>query len=390
MLVKKMNVTHIYFAMSYALFVFNLFNRDVSDISVFHFMTGVAKYLSLLVLILYLINSRICQKKRVMLLVVLGISLLLTVMSRSLFFIIDVLLVYCALKVDDKFIIKTAFVVLITLLILTICMSFVGVFDDIITNRFLGTSDRHSFGFYHSNVIPLILFYLVCYYSLLETKRMTMYQLLFFAFMDFVVYWLCGSRNSFIAVLFVVFVKYIDGKINKLELRNTLNKGLEIIGKYIFLFLSIVSVTLPYVITTSSVLQKIDYLLSYRFTLTKMKIDSLGFGMINHITNEQYFNDGIIVDNGYAFVAIRYGLVVLVLLSFIVYTLAKKNNNNIVVLSVIIAVSLVNLIDNDIFDYLCLPFLIIGLKSVIDQYSRTIKLEENIKSKEKELDGVYE
>ena len=162
------------------------------------------------------------------------------------------------------------------------------------------------------------------------------------------------------------------------------------IGKYIFLFLSIVSVTLPYVITTSSVLQKIDYLLSYRFTLTKMKIDSLGFGMINHITNEQYFNDGIIVDNGYAFVAIRYGLVVLVLLSFIVYTLAKKNNNNIVVLSVIIAVSLVNLIDNDIFDYLCLPFLIIGLKSVIDQYSRTIKLEENIKSKEKELDGVYE
>ena len=61
---------------------------------------------------------------------------------------------------------------------------------------------------------------------------------------------------------------------------------------------------------------------------------------------------------------------VLIFLSAIIYCIANKYSDNTFVLILIIIVACINFIDNDIIDYSCLPYLIIGEKYVLESFKR--------------------
>lgn len=151
------------------------------------------------------------------------------------------------------------------------------------------------------------------------------------------------------------------------RIKNVVNKPLRIIAVVCIPVLTIATLGIALLLNKYSVLKKIDFICSYRFTYISMKIQKLGLSLLPAMTTNEYFKDEVVIDNGYAYVAIRYGIVMIIILSIIVCGLVKKYKNNSLVLGVIILVVIQNLIDNDLLDYSCLPFLILGLKNIVGE-----------------------
>ena len=116
----KINLNHkisnFLFLISYVLFVFSLFNRDVSDINVFYSFTIFAKYISLVLLLIGILLGTYTRKEILRFIFLLCIDLILLIKSGVLVFIIISLFAFHSTKIKDDKIIKLAYY---TLLIFT-------------------------------------------------------------------------------------------------------------------------------------------------------------------------------------------------------------------------------------------------------------------------------
>ena len=160
---SKINKINLLFSISYVLFVFSLFNRDVSNTDVLYPLTIPAKYIALVILTAGIMFRAYSKKQIQVVMILLCADLLVLVKSGALIFILISLFAFFANKLEDKDILRVAY---FTLLFFTLCVfifSIVGVYNDEITKRWVGSAARHSLGFYHSNVLPLIYSYLVGY-----------------------------------------------------------------------------------------------------------------------------------------------------------------------------------------------------------------------------------
>lgn len=366
-------VTNFLFFISYMLFVFSLFNRDVSNMSIFYSFSIVAKYVSLIIMIIGMFYSKYSKKELILFIILLLLDLVILVNSKVLIFIIISLFAIVSTNINDENILKLAYYTLLIYTIFTLVLLIIGVYDDEITNRWVGGNARHTLGFYHSNVLPLIYSYLVGYGLACEIYKKRHYFLL--VILNFVIYYLCGSRNVFFTTLLLITGKWLaDSLLKKEKLKKVFNSVLFFLAKYIVLILTTISLVIPLLVEHIKLLNILDYILSYRFTAIAKIIQIEGIHLITSITNEAYFSNEIVIDNGYAFLAIRYGIIILLFLSGIVYLIAKRYRDNTFALILIIVVSCVNFIDNDIIDYSCLPYLIIGEKCIIESFKRRNKI----------------
>ena len=366
-------VTNFLFFISYMLFVFSLFNRDVSNMSIFYSFSIVAKYVSLIIMIIGMFYSKYSKKELILFIILLLLDLVILVNSKVLIFIIISLFAIVSTNINDENILKLAYYTLLIYTIFTLVLLIIGVYDDEITNRWVGGNARHTLGFYHSNVLPLIYSYLVGYGLACEIYKKRHYFLL--VILNFVIYYLCGSRNVFFTTLLLITGKWLaDSLLKKEKLKKIFNSVLFFLAKYIVLILTTISLVIPLLVEHIKLLNILDYILSYRFTAIAKIIQIEGIHLITSITNEAYFSNEIVIDNGYAFLAIRYGIIILLFLSGIVYLIAKRYRDNTFALILIIVVSCVNFIDNDIIDYSCLPYLIIGEKCIIESFKRRNKI----------------
>lgn len=366
-------VTNFLFFISYMLFVFSLFNRDVSNMSIFYSFSIVAKYVSLIIMIIGMFYSKYSKKELILFIILLLLDLVILVNSKVLIFIIISLFAIVSTNINDENILKLAYYTLLIYTIFTLVLLIIGVYDDEITNRWVGGNTRHTLGFYHSNVLPLIYSYLVGYGLACEIYKKRHYFLL--VILNFVIYYLCGSRNVFFTTLLLITGKWLaDSLLKKEKLKKVFNSVLFFLAKYIVLILTTISLVIPLLVEHIKLLNILDNILSYRFTAIAKIIQIEGIHLITSITNEAYFSNEIVIDNGYAFLAIRYGIIILLFLSGIVYLIAKRYRDNTFALILIIVVSCVNFIDNDIIDYSCLPYLIIGEKCIIESFKRRNKI----------------
>lgn len=366
---NKISVTTLIFAISYALFVFSLFNRDVSDISTLYWWTLPVKYGALALLTGGILSRAYTQRQIMWIVILLAIDALAMINSGVLTFFVITLFAVLGTKIKDKTILNIAFTTLCIYIALVLILFCAGIYKDVITNRYVGTSDRHSLGFYHSNVLPLLYSYLIGYGLLSNRIKKNGYILAMLG--AFILLQLCGSRNAFaITILLIIGKWFSESVLSKRKIGNIANKVLYIIAKYSVTVLSIISIGIPLLIGQNKIFSVIDSTLSFRFTYILMKIKIDGLHFFPKMTNDMYFSNGIVIDNGYAFIAIRYGLLIIGFLCLAVFITAKHYKDNTFVLIVIILVAVENLIDNDIIDYSCLPYLIIVEKCVIDKFKR--------------------
>ena len=265
-----------------------------------------------------------------------------------------------------------------------------GVLPDILTSRNTVEHinyNRHSFGFYHSNVLPLSIFYLEVYYICIVKEKIRNNVIVLFVLLAGATNTFCHSRNALILSLalslFVVFAKQMKKDKHKILYRTTV---LSIPCMSIFSF------SMMFLLLKGGIWNTIDVFFSGRFRLAIFKMRRIGLHLINIMSNESFVNDNITyvngkdlstiaLDNGYLYIILRYGILFLFVYFLIAYRLAKKSKENICVLGALIAVFIANFIDNDLVDYSFLPFIIWAFNDF-----RADAIIKNVKEK---VDGIY-
>lgn len=299
--------------------------------------------------------------------VIFMITLLYAMKTGDLYWSILILLIYNSKKINIESVYRISLRIIIIGIISVLFLYLIGVLPDVLTSRdTLEQIDynRHSLGFYHSNVFPLLIFYLEVYYICIVKERVRDSVIVLFMIFAVIVNVFCRSRNAIIiSLLLSVFVILAKKK------ENGENKVLYHATVLSIPVMSIFSFSMMFLLLRGGIWNTIDTFFSGRFRLAIFKMRRIGFHFINVMSNENFINDNItyangqdlstvVLDNGYLYIILRYGILVLFFYFFIAYLLAKKNKRNICILGTIVMVFIANFVDNDLVDYSFLPFIL--------------------------------
>ena len=167
---KRVTIEELTFTVAYIFFVFYLYNRDVSNPEIFYGITEMVKYGALLSLTIGICCSEYKKRQIAWSGVISVLDILVMFKSGVMTFVIITLFAILGTKIEDKMLFNVAFLTLLNFLIITLLFCWIGIYQDYITNRYVGTNNRHSLGFYHSNVLPLVVSYMVGYYCAFKNR----------------------------------------------------------------------------------------------------------------------------------------------------------------------------------------------------------------------------
>lgn len=370
------NIQHssnkIVFIIAYTLFILSYFVMDIEQ-NTFDFSTvsSLIRYASFIIGIVgFFALRRITVSNFYAFLIVFAFGLFSFVFTHSTFFLGVGILSFYAYKINDKTIIHLTLKIVLISTITVILLQFAGVFENVLTKRWIYSNEagRKSYGFVHSNVLPLIFMYITAYSLIIKNKTIKFRYLFIYALIAILIFTQCDSRNA----LFVTLLMCVLVLLNKYLVKSRrLKKVVGFLAKYIVAICAIFSIIGALLITKIPILNQIDSLLSNRFSYSLQMIERYGLNLVTHIDNEVYLSNSVILDNGYLLTTIRYGLVYVIVLVIISYFLGKKIQDNVFFSIVMVAIAMSNFIDNDLFDYSCLPFLLIAIKATLG--SRSLK-----------------
>lgn len=300
-------------------------------------------------------------------LVILMFTLLYAMKTGDLYWSILILLIYNSKRAKIEEIYKISLNIIVIGIISVFILCVVGILPDVLTTRNTVEQinyNRHSFGFYHSNVLPLLVFYLEVYYICIKKEKVRDAMLAFFVIIANIVNFFCHSRNALILScllsMFVFLAKRKKKHLYKVLYQTTI---LSIPCMSTFSF------AMMFLLLKGGIWNTIDSFFSGRFRLAIFKMRRIGIHFINIMSNEFFVKDDITyvngqnintiaLDNGYLYIILRYGILILLFYCIVAYFLAKKNRWNVCILGTVIAVFVANFVDNDLVDYSFLPFIL--------------------------------
>lgn len=368
----KHSSNRIVFLVAYTLFVLSYFVMDIEQNTYdFSTVSSLIRYAALIVGIIgCFVVRKITMNNLKIFLIVFAFGLFSFIFTHSTFFMgVGILSLY-AYKINDKEIVALTLKIVLISTIAVILLQFAGVFENVLTKRWLYSNEagRNSYGFGHSNMLPLIFMYITAYSIIIKKKTIKLGRLLIYALIAILIYIHCDSRNAFFVTLLMCFLVLL----NKYFVRSRrLKKVVGFLAKYIVAVCAIFSILASLAITKIPALNQIDFLLSNRLSYSSQMFKKYGVHLVTHIDKEVYLSDSVILDNGYILTTVRYGLVYVIILVIISYFLGKKIQDDVYLSIVMVAISMSNFIDNDLFDYSCLPFMLIAIKATLG--SRSLK-----------------
>lgn len=369
-MITKFKKDEILFYLSYIILYVSLFIGDVYNIGSMDILARYLRIGSYTLIFISCINLRLKKKDFFRMFAVLMVTLLYGVKTGDLYWSILILLIYNSKKVDIERVYKTSSKIIVIGISSVLILCMFGVLPDILTSRNTVEQinyNRHSLGFYHSNVLPLLILYLEVYYICIAKERIRDNVIAFFMLLAGVVNTFCHSRNALILSLalslFVIFAKKMKKDEYKILYRTTI-LSIPCMSSFSF--------SMMFLLLKGGIWNTIDDFFSGRFRLAIFKMRRIGLHLINIMSNESFVNDNItyvdgknmssiVLDNGYLYVLLRYGILILLIYFFIAYCLTKKNKGNACVLGALIAVFIANFVDNDLVDYSFFPFILLGI-----------------------------
>ena len=389
-MITKFKKDEILFYLSYIILYVSLFIGDVYNIGSMDILARYLRIGSYTLIFISCINLRLKKKDFFRMFAVLMVTLLYGVKTGDLYWSILILLIYNSKKVDIERVYKTSSKIIVIGISSVLILCMFGVLPDILTSRNTVEQinyNRHSLGFYHSNVLPLLILYLEVYYICIAKERIRDNVIAFFMLLAGVVNTFCHSRNALILSLalslFVIFAKKMKKDEYKILYRTTI-LSIPCMSSFSF--------SMMFLLLKGGIWNTIDDFFSGRFRLAIFKMRRIGLHLINIMSNESFVNDNItyvdgknmssiVLDNGYLYVLLRYGILILLIYFFIAYCLAKKNKGNACVLGALIAVFIANFVDNDLVDYSFFPFILLAFND--------FRANSIIKNVGEKVDRVY-
>lgn len=212
--ITKFKKDEILFYLSYIILYVSLFIGDVYNIGSMDILARYLRIGSYTLIFISCINLRLKKKDFFRMFAVLMVTLLYGVKTGDLYWSILILLIYNSKKVDIERVYKTSSKIIVIGISSVLILCMFGVLPDILTSRNTVEQinyNRHSLGFYHSNVLPLLILYLEVYYICIAKERIRDNVIAFFMLLAGVVNTFCHSRNALILSLalslFVIFAK---------------------------------------------------------------------------------------------------------------------------------------------------------------------------------------
>lgn len=145
-------------------------------------------------------------------LVILMFTLLYAMKTGDLYWSILILLIYNSKRAKIEEIYKISLNIIVIGIISVFILCVVGILPDVLTTRNTVEQinyNRHSFGFYHSNVLPLLVFYLEVYYICIKKKKCVMQCWLFCNYRKYCEF-LLPFKKCFNSLLFIINVCFLS------------------------------------------------------------------------------------------------------------------------------------------------------------------------------------
>ena len=388
----KFKRSEILFYLSYIMLYVSLFIGDIYNVGGLDIFAKYLRLCSYALISFSCINMKLGEKEFVRIVIIFIITLVYSMQTGDLYWSILILLICNSKRVNIESIFKISFQIMIIGIIGVLIFCLIGFLPDILTSRNTVEQinyNRHSFGFYHSNVLPLLIFYLEVYYICIVKDKIKDGVIVLFMVAAGVASIFCHARNALIVSMTLsIFIILIKRKGNRKEEDKLLYK-ITILS---IPCMSIFSFAMMFLLLKGGVWNTIDTFFSGRFRLAIFKMRRVGLHLINIMNNETFANDNIayvngenlntvILDNGYLYIMLRYGILILLIYFLIAYFLAKKNRESVCILGTLIAVFIANFVDNDLVDYSFLPFVLWAFN---DWQSNNL-----VKNAKEKVNGIY-
>ena len=388
-MIIKLKRREMLFYLSYVIVYISLFIGDVYNGGSLDAFARYLRICSYVLIFTSCINLKLKKKEIFQMIAVLMVTLLYAVKTGDLYWSILILLIYNSKRAKIENIYKMSLRIIVLGIISVLVLCVVGVLPDVLTSRNTVEQinyNRHSLGFYHSNVLPLLIFYLEVYYICITKERARNKVIVFFMSIAIVVNFFCHSRNALILSVSLSMFIFIAKKKKKHAYRALYRATIFSIP-----CMSIFSFAMMFLLLKGGIWNTIDSFFSGRFRLAIFKMRRIGIHLINIMSNEFFSRDNIVyvngqdistiaLDNGYLYIILRYGIIILLFYFVIAYLLARKNKESACVLGTLIAVFIANFVDNDLVDYSFLPFILWAFNDW-----KTNRVIKNVKEKVEEI-----
>lgn len=364
-----------FFFWGYVLYFLALFLPDLAIVNIeSHPIIKILKYISYVYFFLSILGKGYNWKKLEIYTVAFVFSALYFVATRDFYYTSLVLVVLAATKEDPKEIIRLNYILLLVCASFTMVFMLVGILPNSVHLKMNGLK-RMGLGYYHSNVFPLVVFYLLSYRIILK-KFLSGLEIFLFSLISITSYYFCFSRSGLVGSILLI-VWCIGAKVYhaKKDTDWQPSKVVTIAFRYSILIVTTFSMVMM-------LLQKkgiysiyvINQMFSGRFALAYHKMNDIGLHFINLMKGDQFLDSEYVLDSGYLYVVLRYGILFILFYCIIQYLINKKYSN--AVSAVFFVTTITNLIDNDLFSYGFFPFILIAF----NLHNLHIKaLEKNLK-----------
>lgn len=174
-MIIKLKRREMLFYLSYVIVYISLFIGDVYNGGSLDTFARYLRICSYVLIFTSCINLKLKKKEIFQMIAVLMVTLLYAVKTGDLYWSILILLIYNSKRAKIENIYKMSLRIIVLGIISVLVLCVVGVLPDVLTSRNTVEQinyNRHSLGFYHSNVLPLLIFYLLKPEQL--TKKLTL------------------------------------------------------------------------------------------------------------------------------------------------------------------------------------------------------------------------
>lgn len=374
---RNIRVNEFLFGISFIILFVALFLEDVAftvEVSIIIKLLKMSSWAVLAVSTVYRTWRKSTFKE---LMIVFSTGCVVLVCTGDFFLAIVVLLSYNSMTIDDGEIFRLSFVCCLVGVGLTLLLFAVGLLPDVLSYRTdFSAEARHAFGFQHSAVLPLGICYMLCYYIGMNGTggKIKGWIVAIFLLLGVVTYKYCKSRNALVGIL---ALSLFSLTMQSTFFRQIMNRPVQFVSKWITLFCMILAI-LPAFLRSKGVLLPLwnvyDSIFTNRSLLGASAIDSYGIHLINRMTYSAYAGfevnvnsyvyQGIVLDSAYMYMLVRYGVLILLFFYIVLTSFCRREKNNTSLCAVFCIIVLLNMTDNDMLSYGCLPFLLIGIKNI--------------------------
>ena len=362
------------FSFYYVLFFFSLFLDDVGvKFQTLLLVSKLAKLIVLCLLAGIIFTSHVRRDRLRMACLCLFIGFMVLISAGDFFLLIVIMMGVASSRISDSLVLRLSIGCIVSFSIIVFLLFVIGLLPDNVSAR-TGYSEtlRHSFGFAHSTVFPLIIFYLLTYLLMLKKEHVNRAELAVILMISFILYCTCDSRNAIIGVILLMILWFLYKNAKPRYYRS---KMLNFCFKMIFALCTVASF-LPAYLRSKNQFMLLWYIYDKIFTNRSLfgssAINAFGIHILTVMKSSEYRSTpvlvdsaewtGVILDNGYMYIIIRYGWVAIMFLGLVFWGFYKKYRYMPFAQAVIVVVAVVNMTDNDFLSYGFLPYMLIGIK----------------------------